>query len=211
VGKGIGILGGTFDPVHFGHLRLALEVYQALDLTEVRLIPLHTPPHRRAPIAGPTQRLTMLQLAVTGTTGLVVDDREIIRGKTSYTVETLQSLRTEIGNTPLFLILGVDAFQSLNTWYLWTAIPEYAHIILAGRPGSKETFKHNEVRKLYSSRVCNNRSALRKPCGRIMKIDVPALDISATRIRSLCSQNKELHYLLPDDVISYIKRESLYT
>lgn len=209
--KPIGILGGTFDPVHNGHLRLALEIYQALELAEVRLIPLHTPPHRKAPAANDGQRLAMLHLAVNGVPGLVVDDREIIRGGTSYTVETLQSLRLETGDTPLCLIMGMDAFQSLHTWHQWTTIPDYAHIILAGRPGSKESIKHYAVRKFYAGHVCKNRSALRRPCGRIMKINVPVLDISATRIRKLCAQNREVRYLLPDTVVRYIKRETLYS
>lgn len=211
MGRGIGILGGTFDPVHNGHLRLALEVYQALDLAEVRLIPLHTPPHRRAPLASQNQRLAMARLAVRGVPGLAVDDREIKRGETSYTVETLRSLREELPDTPLCTIMGMDAFQSLHTWYQWTAIADYAHIILVDRPGNKVAIKHQAVRKFYTDRVCKNRSALRKPCGRVLKIDVPALDISATRIRALCSQQKEIHYLLPDRVINYIKRESLYS
>ena len=209
--KPIGILGGTFDPVHNGHLRLALETYQALDLAEVRLIPLHTPPHRRAPAAGQRQRLAMLRLAVKGVPGLAVDGREIARGGPSYTVETLQSLRAETGNAPLCLIMGMDAFQSLHTWHQWTTILDYAHIIIADRPGSKVTIKHHAVRKLYSGHICKNRSALRRPYGRIMKINVPVLDISATRIRGLCAQNREVRYLLPDTVVRYIKRETLYS
>lgn len=209
--KPIGILGGTFDPVHHGHLRLALEVYQSLNLAEVRLIPAHTPPHRRQPTASQKQRLKMLRLAVKGVAGLVVDDREILRGNTSYTVETLRSIRSEAGNTPLYLILGMDAFQSLHTWHQWTTLTDYAHIIVAARPGSRETIRHNAVRRFYSSHVCKNRSALRKPSGRIMNVDVPLLDISATRIRGLYAKNRELRYLLPDAVISYIKRESLYS
>ena len=141
----------------------------------------------------------------------MVDDREILRGKTSYTVDTLKSVRAEIGSTPLYLIMGMDAFQTLNTWHQWTALTDYAHIILADRPGSREVFKHKEVRKFYLSHVCQNRSALRRAAGRILKISVPMLDISATRIRRLCSQNKDLHYLLPNEVIGYIKRESLYS
>lgn len=207
----IGILGGTFDPVHNGHLRLALEVCQSLKLNEVRLIPSHTPPHRRKPVASQKQRLTMLKLAITGVTGLTVDERELTRGKTSYTVDTLKSVRAEIGSTPLYLILGMDAFQSLYTWRQWTTLTDYTHIIIANRPGSSGEFKHKEVRKFYLSRVCQNRSALRRASGRIMKISIPLLDISATRIRRLCSQDRDLHYLLPDRVISYIKRESLYS
>lgn len=209
--KPIGILGGTFDPVHYGHLRLALEVYQALELAEVRLIPAHTPPHRTQPAANQKQRLKMLRLAVKGVAGLVVDDREIIRGNTSYAVETLQSIRSETGDTPLYFILGMDAFQSLHTWYQWTTITDYTHIILAGRPGSRETISHNGVRKFYLSHVCKNRFALRKPSGRIMRLKVPLLEISATRIRGLCSQGKDVRYLLPDTVINYIRRESLYS
>jgi nicotinate-nucleotide adenylyltransferase len=209
--KPIGILGGTFDPVHYGHLRLALEVYQSLDMAEVRLIPVHTPTHRQQPVASGKQRLTMLQIAIKGVAGLVVDDREITRGDTSYTIDTLKSLRKEKVGTPLCLIMGMDAFQLLNTWHEWTSIPDYAHIVLADRDDNGENFEHGEIEDFYSHRISKDESVLQKAAGKILKINLPVLEISASRIRALFSQNKDPRFLLPDSVIEYIKQESLYS
>lgn len=209
--KPIGILGGTFDPVHHGHLRLALEVYQRLDLDEVRLIPLHTPPHRQLPAASGDQRLRMLQIAIRDVTGLVVDDREIIRGNNSFTIDTLKSLCEENPDVPLCLIMGMDAFLSMNTWHEWSSIPDYAHIILADRQQNINITEHGEIGEFYSGRFCDDRSALLKAPGKIFKIEVPMLEISASRIRTMYLENKDPRYLLPDGVIEYIKQESLYS
>ena len=132
----IGILGGTFDPVHFGHLRLAVEMYQDLGLQEVRLVPCRIPPHRNAPQASPEQRLAMLRLAIEHELGLRVDQRELQRDGPSYMVDTLQSLRDELGpDTPLSLILGMDAFDDIDTWHRWEELIQLAHFIVIQRPG----------------------------------------------------------------------------
>ena len=209
--KPIGILGGTFDPVHHGHLRLATEVRELLDLAEVRLIPVHTPAHRHQPLASGQHRLAMLRLAVRGTSGLSVDDREIIRGGISYTVDTLKSLHGENIAPSLCLIMGMDAFRTLNTWHEWNVIPEYAHIIVADREGAAVEFEHELIREFYSRRLCGDRSAIDKEAGKILKLNIPMLDISATRIRQLLLEGRDPGFLLPDSVIKYIKRESLYS
>ena len=133
--KPIGILVGTFDPIHYGHLRPAQEVMRALDLAEVRIIPAANPPHRRAPLATAAQRLRMAELAVAEFPGLRVDDREIKRGGPSYTVLTLESLRGEFGARPLCLLLGLDAFEGLETWYQLQRLPELTHFVVMTRPG----------------------------------------------------------------------------
>ena len=133
--KPIGILGGTFDPVHNGHLRMAIEVMELCALDEVRLTPLHTPPHRLLPNTTPQHRLAMLSHAVKEVQGLRIDERELQRAGVSFTVDTLRSLREELGNKPLCLIMGMDAFQGLNTWHEWTSLVDLAHIIVASRPG----------------------------------------------------------------------------
>jgi len=207
----VGILGGTFDPVHHGHLRLAVECLDNLDLAEVRMIPLDTPPHRGAPAAGPAQRLKMLQLAVEGTKGLVADDREVRRGGVSYTVDTLRSLRTEFGIRPLALIMGMDAFQTLHTWRQWTGLLDYAHIIVVNRPGSPVEFEHPEVAELFASRSTPSISGIAAhPSGAILKVDLPLLDISAARIRKLIATGNDPRFLLPTPVLDYIRREGLY-
>ncbi len=207
----VGILGGTFDPVHHGHLRLALEVYQFCDLAELRLMPLHTPPHRQTPLTSPEHRLQMLRLAVEQVQGLTVDDRELQRADVSFTVDTLRSLREEVGQQPLCLIMGMDAFQTLNTWHQWTSLLDYAHIIVARRPGVKTIIENTEVSDIYTRNItteltdCHKRKA-----GFVFDLAITELDISSTHIRELISAKQDVHYLLPDNVISYIEQEDLY-
>lgn len=207
----IGILGGTFDPVHHGHLRLALECVQNLGLAEVRLVPVYAPPHKAAPVATPSQRLHMLQLAVEGAAGLVADDREVRRGGSSYTIDTLTTVRAEFGNRPVCLLMGMDAFQALHTWREWTALLDHVHIIVVNRTGSAVEFEHRELANLLAARSVSAPSELiHAPGGAILKIDVPTLDISASRIRGLIAAGRDVTFLLPGNVIEYIRREGLY-
>lgn len=207
----IGILGGTFDPVHHGHLRLARECLEALRLGEVRFVPVHSPPHRGVPIATPAQRLRMLEIATQGENGLVVDGRELDRGGTSYTIETLEPLRREAGTRPLCLITGMDAFRQINTWKRWTDLLEYAHIIVVDRAGKDPRFDDREVAKLFVEHAASGPDSLHDlPSGRILKLNAPQLDISATRIRELIAAGRNPRWLLPDAVIGYIRQERLY-
>lgn len=209
--KPVGILGGTFDPVHHGHLRLALELIQQLDLAEIRLIPLHTPAHRNTPVASPQQRLAMLQLGIDNETDLLIDDREIVRQGISYSIDTLTTLRDELGSQPLCLIMGMDAFQKLNSWHEWTLLLNYAHIIIVDRPANTPHIEQQEIAQLYSTHCSEDPDSLqRSPAGNIININIPMLDISATRLRQLISTKQNIHYLLPDSVISYIQKQNLY-
>lgn len=132
----IGILGGTFDPIHFGHLRTALDVVEDLNLQQLRFIPCGEPPHRDQPHASPAQRLAMVQLAIASESRFMVDAREIQRGGPSYMVETLESLRQELGEQQsLGLIVGLDAFAALDSWYRWQDLIDLAHLIIMTRPG----------------------------------------------------------------------------
>ncbi|MGH8120697.1 MAG: nicotinate (nicotinamide) nucleotide adenylyltransferase, partial [Gammaproteobacteria bacterium] len=133
--KPIGILGGTFDPVHHGHLRLAIECCERLALAEVRLVPLRVPPHRKPPRASPEHRLAMLKLAAENKNNLIVDDSELRRKTISYTIDTVSTLRKSSGRTPLCLLLGTDAFNMLHTWHRWQALLDYVHVVIAERPG----------------------------------------------------------------------------
>lgn len=135
--KPIGILGGTFDPVHFGHLRTALELKQILDLQEIKFLPCHTPVHKELPSAHPHHRIAMLQLAIANESGFALDDRELRRATPSYMIETLTSLRQELNDTPLILIMGSDAFTNLPTWKNWQQLLDMAHIAVAIRAGKK--------------------------------------------------------------------------
>ena len=131
----IGVFGGTFDPIHYGHLRTAFEMLQALRFDEVRFMPCGSPPHRGAPIADAELRLQMVKVATEGQHGFVVDDRELLRDGPSYSVDTLTALRGEFPLRPIALIIGMDAFLGLPKWYQWREILQLAHIVVAHRPG----------------------------------------------------------------------------
>lgn len=207
----IGILGGTFDPVHHGHLRLALEMLERLRLAEVRLVPLARPAHRAAPVASAEQRLAMLERAVEGVPGLRVDARELSRAGTSYTVDTLADLRREYGpERPLCLILGMDAFAGLTTWMRWTQLPELAHLALARRPGSAFPRQPELLSLLERRRVDTPRALGAAPAGAIVLESFPLLDISSSRIRELVASGGNPRYLLPEAVVAFIEQAGLY-
>lgn len=207
----IGILGGTFDPVHNGHLRLALECLDAARLAEVRLVPLHKPAHRGPVQASPDQRLAMLRLAAENMPGLNVDDIEIRRGGTSWTIDTVTEYRNRSGDRPLCLIIGMDAFQDLHRWKQWELIPEQVHIIVAARPGTSDQFEHTQVADLYAQRHTDYLEDIHStPAGRILKINIPTLAISSTRIRSLLAAAQSPAFLLPDNVLAYIRQQRIY-
>lgn len=209
--KPIGILGGTFDPVHHGHLRLALEIVSKLDLDEVRLIPLKKPAHRQEPFATEKQRLHMLQLATEGSHDLIADDRELKRDEVSYSIDTLRSLRKEFPDRALCLIVGQDAFSKLDTWKEWQGLLDYAHIIVATRPDGNPVVYNETIADLLQNHETNNINKLHKEKNKlIMQLDIPLLDISSTLIRKNFSDKKDCRYLLPNSVIEYIKQESLY-
>lgn len=208
--KPIGILGGTFDPIHHGHLRLALEIVRSLPMSSLRLMPLHTPPHRKPPVASVAQRLAMLKLATEGVPGLEIDAREIHRTGVSYTIDTLKSMRSELQEAPLLLIMGMDAFQSFNTWREWNAITDYSHIILVDRPGSHTEITHPELQDFFCKHASDNPSVLNERAGAILKLEIPMLDISSTQIRQQIAEGRDPRFLLPDKVIKYIKQETLY-
>lgn len=209
--KPIGILGGTFDPVHFAHLRMAFEVQQRCDLQEVRMIPLYTPAHRQMPAASTDHRLRMLKLAVSQCDKLMVDERELQRQEVSYTVDTLRSMREELGGVPLCLIMGMDAFQSLNSWRSWEQLLDYAHIVVARRANIDIEIKQAEVRKLYNDNVISDVSDLHSSSsGKILMLDTIELEISSTTIRELIAMGQSPQFLLPDTVLSHITKEGLY-
>jgi nicotinate-nucleotide adenylyltransferase len=209
--KPIGILGGTFDPVHHGHLRLAVDVLNACVLEQVSLIPLHIPAHRQNPIASVQQRLQMLRLAIEGVSGLAVDERELERASVSFTLDTLCSIREEVGEQPLCLIMGMDAFQKLNSWYEWKSLSEYVHILVAGRPGVEAEIENADVRRFYEQHRTEVVSDLHtNKAGQIYNVEISELNISSTKIRELIMTKQDAHFLLPENVLSYIEKEDLY-
>jgi nicotinate-nucleotide adenylyltransferase len=208
--KPLGILGGTFDPVHHGHLRLAIEMAEALDLAEVWLVPLYLPPHREPPTAPPALRLRMLDAAVADTPSLRVDDRELRRARVSYTVETLAELRGDRPGRPLCLILGMDAFAGLEGWQRWREIIRLAHLAVAKRPGSALS-PSDPIQDVIDRHGVTDPSDLhRREAGCLLIRDVPALDISASAIRARIAAGRSPRHLLPDAVLELIERNSLY-
>lgn len=206
----VGILGGTFDPVHFGHLRTALEVLQDLRLDEVRLIPCHVPPHRDAPAAAPAQRLRMLRAAVEGVPGLRVDERELDRGGISYTVDTLRELRAELGATPLVLILGSDAFCGLPSWHAWRELPGLCHFVVAQRPGWDPPAQGEAAALLHAGASDDPEAVHARGAGRVLRRTVTQLEISASRIRAEVGAGRSPRFLVPEAVLNIIEEEGLY-
>ena len=207
----VGILGGTFDPVHHGHLRLAIECREKLSLHRVHLVPLGKPPHREPPHASTDHRLQMLQLATRGIEGLKVDEHELSRGGVSYTIDTVRQLRMDMPDTPLCLITGRDAFNAIHTWREWQSIPDYVHIIVVGRPGHTPEPESVEIRSFLAQHrvtdLCIRGDAL---AGHIYEIEIPELDISATRIRQIIRKGNNPRGLLPESVVEFIYKNRIY-
>ncbi len=206
----IGVFGGTFDPVHLGHLRVAWECAEILELERVHMIPAATPPHRHPPQADDLTRAAMLRAALVGQERLILDERELVRGGISYTVDTLEDLRGELDGHPLCLILGSDAFLALDQWHRWQALPELAHLIIAHRPG----YPHGRLRERHpalKARWSDDPTALHQhPAGLVHAVEVTQLDISASRIRALVAAGREPRYLIPESVWNIIQLRGLY-
>jgi len=205
----IGILGGTFDPVHYGHLRIGLECKEALGLDELRMIPCAVPSHRDTPHADAEQRVTMMAAALNDVEGVLVDDQELKRTGYSYTVDTLTSLKAKFPNAALYLILGSDSFQDILQWHKWQNIVELANIVIAQRPDHGNDQESKAGVKL-ADRFCSADEIEKSLSGKITFVKVSQLEISATHIRELVSKNKSVKYLLPDSVINLISQYELY-
>lgn len=206
----VGILGGSFDPVHYGHLRTAVEVVEHCGLAAVRLMPSGCPPHRAPPVAGAELRLRMLLAAAQAEPRLIVDDRELRRAGPSYTVDTLASLRAELGAQPLCLLLGADAFLGLPTWHRWREIFDLAHVVVLQRPGW-ELAAGNELGEQLAERRSDDPQALRQaPAGAIRVEAVTQLDISSSAIRALAAAGGDPRFLVPDLVRDIIVSTGCY-
>jgi nicotinate-nucleotide adenylyltransferase len=206
----IGILGGTFDPIHFGHLRTALDVMQGVGLEEVRFIPLHRAVHREQPRVSGRLRLQMLRLAVAEQPGFVVDDRELQRRGASFMVDTLSSLRAELGQRPLGLILGGDAFNQFLNWRQPQTILQLAHLVVMQRPGHDAIGDPQLQRLLRRHRACDRDALHQAAAGHIFLLPVTQLEISATKIRRLIATGHSPRYLLPESVLQLLEAEGLY-
>jgi len=209
--KTIGIFGGTFDPVHKGHITLALELKNHLQLDEMRLIPCRLPPHRPLPSASDQDRLHMLRLA-TANTPLLIDDREIKRDGPSYTIDTLHSLRSEMGkDASLVLCMGMDAFAGLTTWHRWEEIPALAHIAVVSRADYHEAFDP-QIKQLLAQHQTQTREDLCKlPHGKIYLTQLSQIPVSSTRVRqALATSRFERLSDIDPHVNAFIQQQGLY-
>lgn len=209
----LGLFGGTFDPIHLGHLRLAETAREALGLERVRLIPAGQPPHRATPGASGADRLAMARLATADNPAFEVDAAEVTAAQASFTILTLERLRAELGpERPLVLLLGVDAFLGLPTWRRWTELLDFAHLAVANRPGYSldSAQMPAALADLVARRKASPAALGAAPAGAIVPFEMTPLAISATDIRARAAAGLSLRYLLPPPVVDYISRHQLY-
>ena len=203
----IGIYGGTFNPIHLGHLRIALEIKEVVEFDEIRFIPCYQSALKNQPPIEASIRLKMLQLAITGQQGFICDSRELERGGTSYMVDTLASLREEFPKQPLALLIGNDVFITLEKWHQWQKLFDYSHIIVMTRPNSCRKPLINFLKQ----RLTNDFTLLKQSlAGKLYFQNVTQLAISSTKIRRLLAAEHSPRFLIPDNVIDYIQQNKLY-
>ena len=213
----LGIFGGTFDPVHFGHLRLAEESVDALGLARVRWIPAGWPTLRGVPTVSAAQRLEMVRVAIADNPRFELDAAEVETSQPSYTVPTLERLRQpEVygAQRPLVLLVGADAFAGMGHWYRWMDLFNLAHIAVAHRPGFPIDAARlpPELARVFAQRFCSEPARLaQSPAGCIVPFAMTQLDISATKIRALLSKELSPRYLIPNSLVTYIKKYHLYS
>ncbi len=206
----IGVYGGTFDPVHFGHLRSALEIKEAVGIEQMKLIPCGQPPHRCQPLAPADMRCRMLELAIEGDSGLGVDSRELEREGPSYMVDTLASIGAEQPAQILVLIVGMDAFEGISRWHQWRELFSLAHIAVMQRPGYSAQLPAAIAALDSVAMVTECDQLTQRKSGCIYFHEVTQLEISATKIRELIRQGCNPRYLMPERVLQLIERERLY-
>jgi nicotinate-nucleotide adenylyltransferase len=195
----IGVFGGTFDPIHYGHLRTAFELWQALRLAQVRFLPTGDPPHREPSLAPPELRLSMVRAAIAGEPAFVVDD-----------LDTLLDLRREYAERSLCLLLGMDAFLGMPSWHRWREIFDLAHVVVAHRPGWKAPITGPLGEVMVDRGTGSVRELHQNKAGRIYVHAVTQLEISSTDLRALIYANRDLRYLVPDAVRDLIVSSGCY-
>jgi nicotinate-nucleotide adenylyltransferase len=207
----VGVLGGTFNPVHYGHLRSALELVQSLGLEQLRLMPSAVPPHREAPTCSATHRAAMVGLAVAGEPRLACDSRELQRSGKSYTIDSLMDIRRELdAGQSLCLVMGCDAVLSIDTWHRWQELLDWVHIVVIARPGWHLPQAGVVAQWLESHRLASVDALRQRVAGGIIIEELRPLAISSTEIRDLLAAGQSARYLLPEAVLDYIKTHNLY-
>ncbi|MFV0276572.1 MAG: nicotinate-nucleotide adenylyltransferase [Parahaliea sp.] len=207
----VGVLGGTFDPVHHGHLRSALELVEVLSLERLHLMPCAQPPHRERPACAAEHRAAMVELAVAREPRLLCDRRELRRDGPSYSIDSVTGLRGELGpERALYLILGYDALLKLDTWHRWLELLEVAHVVVIARPGSVLPSSGAVAQWLSAHRVTAATALCRRPAGSVLVQALRPLDIASTEIRAQLVTGRSPRYLLPEPVLDYIEEHKLY-
>lgn len=208
--RAVGLFGGTFDPVHIGHLRLALEVIERFDLVELRLIPNAVAPLRNQSVASGEQRLALLRRAIAGLDRVTVDDRELRRGGVSYTCDTLREIRAEQGAGCLLFVLGMDAFLGLPQWRAWREIPRLVNLLVVTRPESAPPVAGELAELLRTAGTDDPATLLAAEHGRVLLCEIPRFPVSSTDIRERLRQGRRIDFLVPEAVRDRIAQESLY-
>jgi nicotinate-nucleotide adenylyltransferase len=208
--QAIGFLGGTFDPIHFGHLRPALEIAEALSLQQLFIMPNHIAPHKSASHASAKQRSAMVRLAIQNQARIDIDTRELNRATPSYTLETLKELKALYPTTPLCFIMGMDSLISFDTWFQWQEILNYCHLIVSQRPKSHSQFNSTVQAVVDRCKTSNRHDLHNLQSGKIYFQNTSQLDISSTEIRQLLRKDISIDYLVPEAVNDYIKQHQLY-
>ncbi len=207
----VAIFGGTFNPVHNGHLRIAIELAELLEVESLRMIPCALPAHRDAPSASPEQRLEMLKRGIGEQSQLVADDIELRRDGPSYTIDTLRAIRAQIGDsTALYLCIGMDVLASLDSWRDWQKLTDYCHIVVSSRPGYQLP-ESGTLAEWISARLCDDLQTLKQSsAGKLHLCTLTMLAISSTAIRHKISVGEKVDYLTPAAVVNCIQQQHLY-
>lgn len=213
----IGVFGGTFDPIHYGHLRIAEEIAEMIGLREIRFIPAGSPRLRSTPAASQHHRAAMVRLAIRRNSRFILDERETRRPGVSHTVDSLREIKQELGeNVILCFVTGADAFMKLAAWHSWRELFGLCHFIIAARPGQMLTIRHDalpqeledECRQRWVSSIDSLKNA---SSGLIFIAPTTLLDISATSIRARVAAGKSIRYLIPETILDYIAANHLYS
>lgn len=207
----LGVFGGTFNPVHYGHLRSALELVERLQLEQLRLMPSAVPPLRDLPSCTAEDRAAMVELAVAGEPRLVCDTRELRRSGKSYTIDSLTELREELGaQRSVCMIMGCDAVLDINAWHRWQDLLQLAHIVVIARPGWALPDSGEVAQWLQQHRLCDASELCQRAAGGILIEELRPQAISSTEIRAMLAAGQSARYLMPQSVLDYIKSHNLY-
>jgi nicotinate-nucleotide adenylyltransferase len=196
--RAIGVFGGMFDPIHFGHLRTAHELHELLGLESIAFVPAGDPPHRAAPLADSKTRLEMVRAAVADDPRFFVDDRELQRSGPSYTILTLEALRAERGAQPIALIMGMDAFAGIERWHRARELLAFAHIVIALRPKAPAPREGFAARLLQDHRCDNPARLSSSPAGLVHVSENTQLDLSSSAVRAVIAAGRDPRYLMPE-------------